>query len=119
VECKLRCINVGRVSEPTCPFQPAFGVTEVSDDWYTIPMGVIVISLGTPQSTREHSGCTWEPLGAPATSLRAPATRLGAPATTLGAPVATLGAPQITVLQSGKNIFFRNTAGGPGNHSYY
>jgi len=32
--------------------------------------------------------------------------------THLGAPATTLGAPRITVEQSGKNIFFGNTAGG-------
>ena len=37
----------------------------------------------------------------------------------LGARVTSLGAPQITVEQSGKNIFFGNGAGAPGNHSYY
>ena len=50
--------------------------------------------------------CTWE--------------RLGAPATSLGAPATSLGAPQITVEQSGRNnIFFGNTAGAPVNDSYY
>ena len=57
--------------------------------------------------------------GAPATCLGAPATRVGAPAASLGAPATSLGAPSITVEHSGKNIFFGNTAGGPGNHSYY
>jgi hypothetical protein len=47
--------------------------------------------------------CTWEHLGAPMTSL--------------GAPATSLGAPQITVEKSGRNIFFGNTAGAPGNHS--
>jgi len=61
-------------------------------------MGVMVISLETPWSAGENFGCTWEHLGVPATSL---------------------GAPRITVEQSGKNIFFGNAAGGPGNHSYY
>jgi hypothetical protein len=75
-------------------------------------MGVIVISLGTPRSAGENFGRTWEHLGAPATSL-------GAPTTSLGAPATSLGAPRITVDQSGKNIFFGNAAGAPGNHSYY
>jgi len=75
-------------------------------------MGVIVIGLGTSRSARENFGCTWERLGAPVTSL-------GAPTTSLGTPATTLGAPRITVEQSGKNIFFGNAAGAPGNHSYY
>jgi hypothetical protein len=37
--------------------------------------------------------------------------------TSLGAPATSLGAPQITVEKSGRNIFFGNTAGAPGNHS--
>jgi len=68
-------------------------------------MGVIVIGLGTSRSGGENIRCTWERLGVPATSLIMPAT--------------TLGAPRITVEQSGKNIFFGNAAGAPGNHSYY
>jgi len=82
-------------------------------------MGVIVKGLGTSRSAGENFGCTWERLGAPATSLGVPVTSLSAPTTSLGAPVTTLGAPQITVEQSGKNIFFGNAAGAPGNHSYY
>jgi len=31
-ECKLRCINFRRVSDPRRAFRPAFGVTEISDD---------------------------------------------------------------------------------------
>jgi len=61
-------------------------------------MGATVRGLETTQSAGEYVGCTWEHLGMPATSL---------------------GPPQITVEQSGKNIFFGNAAGGPGNHSYY
>jgi len=69
-------------------------------------MGVIVIGLETPRSAGESFVCTWEHLGAPATSL--------------GAPATSLGAPRITVEQSGKNnVFFGNAAGAPGNHSYY
>ena len=75
-------------------------------------MGVIVISLRTPRCAGENFGCTWEHLGAPATSL-------GAPTTSLGARTKSLGAPRITVEQFGKNIFFGNAAGAPGNHSYY
>jgi len=82
-------------------------------------MRVIVIGLGTSRSAGENFGCTWEHLGTPATSLGAPATSLGAPTTSLGAPAIILGAPRITVEQSGKDIFFGNTAGAPGNHSYY
>jgi len=87
------------VSNPIRAFQPAFGVTEISDDWYRSTMGVVVISLGIPRSTRENFGCTREHLGVPATGL---------------------GAPQLTVEQSGMNtIFFANGASAPGNHSYY
>jgi len=83
-------------------------------------MVVIVIGLGTPRSAEENFGCTWEHLGVPASSLGAPATSFGAPTTSLGAPATSLGVPQITVHQAGKNnIFFGNTAGAPGNHSYY
>jgi len=82
-------------------------------------MGVIVIGLGTPRSAGENFGCTWQHLGAPTTSLGAPATSLGAPMTSLGALATSLGAPRITVEQSGKNISFGNTAGAPGNQSYY
>jgi hypothetical protein len=66
-------------------------------------MGVIVISLGTPRCARENFRCTWP--------------HLGAPATRLGAPVTSLGAPGITGEQSGK--YFGNTAGAPGDRSYY
>ena len=70
------------------------------------------ISAGL-QSNWECRGQAWEHLGAPVTNL-------GAQATNLGAPVTNHGAPLITVEQSGKNnIFFGNTAGAPGNHSYY
>ena len=48
-----------------------------------------------------------------------PSELLGAPVTNLGAPATSLGAPRITVEQSGKNFFFGNVAGAPGNHSYY
>ena len=53
VERKLRCVNFRRVSDPRRAFRPAFGVTEISEDWYRRTIGVIVISLGTPRSTRE------------------------------------------------------------------
>ena len=69
-------------------------------------MGVIVISLGTPQSAGENFGCTWEHLGVPTTSL--------------GAQATSWGAPRITVQQSGKkNLFFGIAAGARGNHRYY
>jgi hypothetical protein len=87
VECKLRCVNFRRVSDRRRAVEPAFGVTEISDDWYRGTMGVIVISLGTPRSARENYEYTWEQLEAPATSLGAPATPVEAPATSLGAPV--------------------------------
>ena len=133
MECKLRCVNFKRVSDHTRAFWPAFGVPEISDDWYRSTMGVIVISLGTPWSAGENFRCTWEHLGATVTSLGAPATSLGAPATSLGAaasslgaptrclaaPTTSLGAPRITVAQSEKNNIFGNAAGVPGIHSYY
>ena len=75
--------------------------------------------MGTPRSTGENFGCTWEHQGALAISLGALATSLGAPAISLGVPVNSLGAPRITVEQSGKTVFFWNTAGAAGNHSYY
>jgi hypothetical protein len=46
-------------------------------------------------------------------------TSLRVPMTSLGAPTTILGAPRVTVEPFGKNIFFGNTAGAPGNHSYY
>jgi len=55
-----------------------------------------------------------------AVAFRCTLAHLGVPATRLGAPMTSLGAPQITVEQSGRNnIFCGNTAGAPGNHSYY
>jgi len=111
VECKLRCIDFGRVSDHRRAIRLAFGATEISVDWYRRTMGVIVISLGTPRSSGENFGCTWEHLGAPTISH-------SAPATSLGAPVLTLGAAQIAVEQSGRIIHFGNAAGAPGNHSY-
>jgi len=51
VECKLRCVNFRRVSDPWRAFLPAFRVTGSAGD---------------------KSGSTWEHLGAPATSLGAP-----------------------------------------------
>jgi hypothetical protein len=125
VECTLGRVNFRRVSDSRRVVRPAFGVNETSDAWYRSPIGVIVISLGTPQSAGENFGYTREQLGAPATSLgvlatslEAPATRLGEPATSLEAPTTSLGAPRITVDQTGKNIFV-NAAGVLRNHSYY
>jgi len=54
VECKLRCINVRGESDPRRAFRPAFGGTEISDDWYRCTMGVIEISLGIYWSTGEN-----------------------------------------------------------------
>jgi len=51
-------------------------------------------------------GCTWEHLWSPIRSLEAPVTSLGAP-------------PIIIEQSRRKKIFFGNTAGAPGNHSYY
>jgi len=79
VECNLRCVNFRSVSDPRRALLPAFRVTEISDVSYRSTMGVVVIGLGTPRSTRENFECTWEHLGAPATSLGALTTRLGAP----------------------------------------
>ena len=75
--CKLRCVNFRRVSDPRRAFLRGFRVTEISDDWYSSTMGVIVIGLGTPWSTGENVGCTWEQLGALATSLGVPTPSLG------------------------------------------
>ena len=58
VECKLRCVNFRRVSDPRRPFQLAFGVSGISDDYYRSTMGVIVISLGTAGSADDKAGST-------------------------------------------------------------
>jgi len=47
-ECKLRSINFRREWDPRRAFRPAFGVTGISDDWYTSTMGAVVIRLGAP-----------------------------------------------------------------------
>jgi hypothetical protein len=60
VECKLRRVNIRRVSNPRRVFWLAFRVTGISDDWYRSPMGVIVISLGIRRSAGENFGCTWK-----------------------------------------------------------
>ena len=126
MQCKLRYVNFGRVSDHRRAFRQAFRVTGICDDWYRSTIGVIVISLETPWSTRENFGCTWEclealttSLGAPATSLGAPVRSLRVPAICLRVPARSLGVPRITVEQSGKNnICFGNAAGAPGNHSH-
>jgi hypothetical protein len=132
MECKLRCVNFRRVSGFWRAVWPAFGVTEIPDDWYRSTMGVIVISFEMPRSARENIGYTWDHLGAPATSRGVPTTSLGAlatgqgvpttslaaPTTRLGAPATCLGALRNTVEQAGKSIFV-NAAGVPGNHSCY
>jgi hypothetical protein len=62
VECKLRWVNFRRVSDPRRAFWRAFGVTEITDDWYRSRMKKIVIGLGTPRSAGENFGLSWEPL---------------------------------------------------------
>jgi hypothetical protein len=71
-------------------------------------MLVTVVHMGTPRSTGENYGCTWEILDARLTSLEATATcletpmrRLGAPTTSLGAPKTSLGASWRTSGKSG------------------
>ena len=99
MECKFRCINFRRVSEPRRALLPAFRVTGGADD--------------KPGSTWERQRQSWE-------CRRQVWEHLRAPTTQLGAPVTSLVAPRITVTQSGKQkFFFGNAAGGPGNHSYY
>jgi len=117
VECKLRSINFRRVSDSRRAFLPAFRVTGSAGDKPRSADDKPRSADDKPGSTwerwrqaRERRRQAWEHLGAPATNL-------GAPATNLGAPVTTLGAPRITVEQSGKNIFFGNASGAPGNHS--
>jgi hypothetical protein len=56
VECKLRCVNFRRVSDPGRVFLPAFRVTGVSDDWYRSTMGVREIGLGKSQRAGEDFG---------------------------------------------------------------
>jgi len=119
VECKLRCDNFRRVSDPRRAFLPALRVTGISDDWYRSTIGVTVIGLGTPPSAGANFRCTWEHRqqawecrGHSWEHLGAPASSLGAPATSLGAPATSLGAPRITVEQSEKDIIlFGNAAG--------
>ena len=56
MECKLRCVNFRRVSDPRMAFLPSFRVTGISDDWYSSTMRVIVIGLGTARSTGDATG---------------------------------------------------------------
>jgi hypothetical protein len=60
VECKLKCVNFRRVSDSRSTLLPAFRVTGISDDYYRGAIGVIVIGLEIPQSTRENLGFTWK-----------------------------------------------------------
>jgi len=83
-------------------------------------MGMIFISVGILQSTEENIGCTWEHLEVLPTCLEGLQISMGMPITILGVLVKILQAPWITTELSQKNnICFRNTAGTPGNHSYY
>ena len=74
---------------------------------------------GAPGSTWERRRQAWERRQQAWEHLGVPATSLGALTKSLGAPMTILGVHRIMVEQSGKNIFFGNTAGAPGNHSYY
>ena len=56
MEYKLRCVNFRRVSDHRRAFQPACGVTGISNDWYRSSMGAIVISLRIPGSVSDKSG---------------------------------------------------------------
>jgi len=69
MECNLECINFWRVADYRRAFLLAFGVTEISDDWYRSTMRLIVIGLRTPWSASDNFHCIWENRGAPATSL--------------------------------------------------
>jgi hypothetical protein len=60
MECKLVCVNFGRVSEQRRAFVPAFGVTGITDLWYSSIRGVNVGSLGTSWRAGENFGWTWE-----------------------------------------------------------
>ena len=120
MECKLRCVNFRRVSEPRRAFLLAFRVTGITDDLCRSTMGVIVIGLGTPQSARGNIGCSGEHQQQACERRGQSWEHLGAPSTSLGVPETRLGAPRIAVEQSGKNnIVVGNAAGAPGNHSFY
>jgi len=73
-------------------FWPAFQETGIPDDWYRSTIGVIVISLRTPQSARVNIGCTCHHLEVSTTSLGVPATTLGALTSNLGVPTTSLWA---------------------------
>jgi len=93
VECKLRCINFRRVSDPRRALWLAFSITGISDDLYRNTIRVILINWGTPHSAGENFWSTLGPLGAPVTSHGAPMTRLGLMTTNLGVPTTNLGLP--------------------------
>jgi len=86
-------------------------------------MGVIVISLRTPQSAGENFRCTWEHLGVPKTSLGALMINLEVAMTSLGASGSASDKPGSTSNDCEgdweNDIFFGNIAGAPGNHWYY
>jgi hypothetical protein len=65
MECKLKCVNFRRVSDPEKVFWLAFRVTGISDDMSWSTMGVIVLGLGIPQTAKGKFGCTWDHLEAP------------------------------------------------------
>jgi hypothetical protein len=48
VECKLKSVNLSRVSDPTRVFRSGFGVTRISDDWNRSTTGAVVKCLGAP-----------------------------------------------------------------------
>ena len=93
VECKLRCVNFRRVSDPRRAFWLAFQVPRICDECYWCMMVVIVISLPTPCSTRENFRSTWEHLGVTAISQEELATSLGVPTTCWGAGGSAKGKP--------------------------
>ena len=116
MECKLRCVNFRRVLDPRRPFRSAFRVTGISDDWYRSIMGAIVISLGTPRSSRESFGRTWNHRG----GSESPGDKPGSADDKSGSPGNKSGCTSnhsTAVWEN--NIIFGNAAGVPGNHSYY
>ena len=136
MECKLRCVNFRRVSDPRRAFPPAFRVTGTAGDWYRSTMGVIMRGVGTPRSTGENFWCTWEHLGAPTTSLGAPGSAGDKPGSTGNKPGSTGNKSRSTGNKSRsagdksgstsnhsravwEKHLLGNTAGAPRNHSYY
>ena len=104
VECKLRCVNFRRVSDPRRAFQPAFRVSGISENWYSSTIGVIIIGLQIPRSAGDNFGCTWEHRQQAwerwrhsCEHLATPAISLGTPTTSLGVPATSMEAPRITV----------------------